>query len=236
MGIMRLMSSRKKNGERVPLTEIYRRLYDHFGHRDWWPGDTDLEIILGAILTQNTAWSNVEKAIRNLQDQQAISVERLREVEEPILAEWIRSSGYYNQKAKKIKAFIHFLDTCYGGSLDELRRAEPETLRPQLLSVKGIGPETADSILLYALDKPVFVVDAYTKRIFTRHGYFEGDPAYHEIQAAFMAELPLDIGLFNDFHAQIVATGNRYCKPNPGCEGCPLESHPHRIEQRRDSR
>ncbi len=215
---------------RIPLLELYQLLFSHFGHRDWWPGDTPLEIIVGAILTQNTAWQNVEKAIGNLKQNHALSISRLRQVEEAQLAGWLRPSGYFNQKAKKIKAFIEFLDHHYGGSLARMREAPLEHLRVELLKVKGIGPETADSILLYALEKRVFVIDAYTKRIFTRHHYFAEEPSYPEAQRFFEDECPPDTGLYNDFHAQIVATGNRYCKPIPRCEGCPLEHLPHRKE------
>lgn len=217
----------------TPLLEIYRLLRGHFGRRNWWPGDTAIEIMVGAILTQNTAWSNVEKAIVNLKAHRALTVRGLRQAPEKDLAAWIRPSGYFNQKARKIKALIRFLDETYSGSIARMRRAPLTTLRHQLLEVKGIGPETADSILLYALEKAVFVVDAYTKRIFMRHGYFEGEPSYHVVQAHFEEELPADTGLFNDFHAQIVAVGNRYCKPAPRCEGCPLEGHPHILEPRR---
>jgi endonuclease-3 related protein len=213
-----------------PLPEIYQLLRERFGHRDWWPGDTTLEIIIGAILTQNTAWSNVEKAITNLKAQKALSVRRLREVAEKDLAEWVRSSGYFNQKAKKIKAFIAFLDAKYSGSLAKLRKASLAELRHELLEINGIGPETADSILLYALGKPVFVVDAYTRRIFRRHFYFDHEPSYHETQERFEAECPPDVALYNDFHAQIVAVGNRFCKPKPRCEGCPLAHLPHTTD------
>ncbi len=204
-------------------------MFAHFGHRKWWPGDTPLEIIVGAILTQNTAWQNVEKAIGNLKTNRALSIPRLRDVDETQLAEWLRPSGYYNQKAKKIKAFIVFLDRHYGGSISRMSQAPLACLRGELLKVKGIGPETADSILLYALGKRVFVIDAYTKRIFTRHHYFTGEPSYHEAQKFFEEECPPDVDLYNDFHAQIVATGNRYCKPTPRCEGCPLEQLPHKT-------
>lgn len=217
-------------GRPSPLPEIYRLMLAHFGHRKWWPGDTPLEIIVGAILTQNTAWQNVEKAIGNLKANRALSIPRLREVEETQLAQWLRPSGYFNQKAKKIKAFIEFLDRHYGGSISRMSQAPLERLRGELLKVKGIGPETADSILLYALGKRVFVIDAYTKRIFTRHYYFTGEPSYSEAQKLFEEQCPPDLGLYNDFHAQIVATGNRYCKPTPRCEGCPLEHLPHKLD------
>ena len=209
------------------LEEIYRLMLAHFGHRNWWPGDTTVEIVVGAILTQNTAWTNVEKAIRNLKESHALSIKHLREVPEERLAGLIRPSGYFNQKAKKLKAFVRFLDERYGGSLAKMKGAPLDRLRGELLAVSGIGPETADSILLYALDKEIFVVDAYTRRVFSRHFYFGENPSYDEVQERFETELPVDIELYNDFHAQIVATGNRYCRPKPKCEGCPLEHLPH---------
>jgi len=228
---MRATPKRSREADRnPPLLEIYRLMFNRFGHRDWWPGDTPLEIIIGAILTQNTAWKNVEKAIRNLKEAKRLSLKGLREVSERELADVIRPSGYFNQKAKKIKAFLAFLDDRYGGSITKMKRASLEKLRTELLEVNGIGPETADSILLYALDKKVFVVDAYTRRIFARHFYFDPNPGYHEVQARFERELPADAELFNDFHAQIVATGNRYCRRRPRCEGCPLEHLPHRTD------
>lgn len=218
------------SGDLPSLIDIYHLLRNHFGHRDWWPGETPLEIIVGAILTQNTAWKNVEKAIGKLKEEKLLSIPRLRDVEEQKLAECLRSSGYYNQKARKIKFFIAFLDQNYHGSLASLKKAPADLLRHQLLKVHGIGPETADSILLYALEKPIFVIDTYTRRIFSRHFYFSSEPSYAEAQEFFQAHCPEDIELYNDFHAQIVACGNRYCKPTPRCEGCPLEHLPHRIE------
>jgi endonuclease-3 related protein len=213
-----------------PLESIYPILVKQFGHRGWWPGDTPFEVILGAILTQNTAWSNVEKALTNLKKAKVFSIKRLREIPESELASLIRPSGYFNQKAKKIKSIIAFLDANYGGSIARMKKAPLERLRTELLEVSGIGPETADSILLYALDKKVFVVDAYTRRIFARHYYFDPDPSYDEVQERFEREAPDDLDWYNDFHAQIVAVGNRYCKPKPQCEGCPLEPLPHRTE------
>lgn len=222
------MTPRRK--EIPPLPEIYRHLLDEAGHRNWWPGDTAIEIIVGAILTQNTAWTNVDKAIFNLKTAKVLSVKKLRDIPEPELAQLIRPSGYFNQKAKKLKRFIRFLDDNYGGSIGRMKKAPMERLRDQLLAVNGIGPETADSILLYALDKLTFVVDAYTRRIFSRHYYFGSDPSYDEVQARFQEECPPDLDVYNDFHAQIVRIGNRYCKPKPRCEGCPLEHLPHRTE------
>lgn len=214
-----------------PLAAVYHRMRDHFGHRNWWPGETPFEVMVGAILTQNTAWSNVEKAIRNLKANRALTIQGVRAAREQDLAEWIRPSGYFNQKARKLKALVAFIDETHGGSLARMRKVPLDELRAQLLAVNGIGPETADSILLYALDQPIFVVDAYTRRIFSRHFYLNGEPSYHAIQERFMRECPPDIEFYNDFHAQIVETGKTYCRKRPLCEGCPLEHLPHMAEQ-----
>lgn len=186
--------------------------------------------MVGAILTQNTAWRNVERAVANLKREKVLSVAALRDLPLDRLAGLIRSSGYFNQKAIKLKALVAFLDDRYGGSIARMRKAPLERLRGELLAIRGVGPETADSILLYALEKPVFVVDAYTRRIFYRHHYFETFPTYDEVQERFESELPRDLDLYNDFHAQIVAVGHHFCKPTPRCEGCPLEHLPHRTD------
>ncbi|MBZ0258941.1 endonuclease III domain-containing protein [bacterium] len=206
------------------LLRIYQTLRDHFGHRDWWPGDSPLEIAVGAILTQNTNWKNVEKAIVNLKAAKALSYRALRDIETEALAQLIRPSGYYNQKALKIKAFIHFVEVNYNGSLKRLFAEETQTLREGLLSVKGIGPETADSILLYAGEHVSFVIDLYTYRVLTRHGWIGEDAKYDEMKQLFEGGLPRELGLYNDYHAQLVAVGNNFCRKTPKCEGCPLET------------
>lgn len=198
-------------------------LYAKFGPRYWWPGDTKLEIIIGAILTQNTAWANVEKAIKNIKRAKALSVSRLSGVSEKNLARLIRPSGYYNIKANRIKNFLRFLNTRYSGSIDKMFRSHLYKLREELLAVKGIGQETADSILLYAGNKPVFVVDAYTKRVFSRHGFINEGADYEEAQSLFMDNLEKDKGLFNEFHALIVELGKSVCKSKkPLCGMCPI--------------
>lgn len=179
-------------------------------------------MIVGAILTQNTAWSNVEKAIAKLKKSGLLSVKRLREVRTARLASLIRSSGYFNQKAIKLKAFLSFLDGEYGGSLERMGRETIRALREKLLSVHGIGPETADSILLYAFEKRVFVVDAYTLRIFARHGFLHSRASYDEAQRFFMERLPSRARYYNEYHALIVRTGKEYCRKKPRCGGCPL--------------
>jgi endonuclease III related protein len=205
------------------LLRIYNLLYARFGPRHWWPGDTKIEIILGAILTQNTAWANVEKAIKNIKRAKVLSVSRLSGISEKKLARLIRPSGYYNIKANRIKNFLRFLNTRYSGSIDKMFGSDLYKLREELLAVKGIGQETADSILLYAGNKPVFVVDAYTKRVFSRHGFINEDADYEEAQSLFMDNLGKDKGLFNEFHALIVELGKSVCKSKkPLCGMCPI--------------
>ena len=202
---------------------MYKKLYAHFGPRHWWPAKSAFEVTVGAILTQNTAWSNVEKAITNLKVKRLLSPAKIKQVNTKRLAALIRSSGFYNEKAKKLKAFVNFLSDFSGNNLTKLRRRPTGDLRQELLRVKGIGPETADSILLYALGKPSFVVDAYTKRIFTRHKMIPEGAAYHEVQRFFTDNLPGDAKIYNEYHALIVETGKNYCKKNkPLCKICPL--------------
>ena len=207
------------------LLKIYDLLYAEFGPRHWWPGDTKVEIIIGAILTQNTAWKNVEKAIRNLKKEKMLSVSRLSDISEKKLAALIRPSGYYNVKADRIKIFLKFLNACYSGSIGRMFKTDLCQLREELLALKGVGQETADSILLYAGSKPVFVVDAYTKRVLLRHGFIGQKADYREIQSLFMDNLPEDTGLFNEFHALIVELGKSICKSKkPLCDICPIRS------------
>lgn len=212
------------------LTEIYDLMHERFGGQNWWPGDSPFEVVVGAILTQNTNWTNVEKAITNLKDASALSPEKLHEMDTGTLAQIIRPAGYYNIKAKRLKNFIEWLFESYHGDIDRLTSAETDVLRAELLSVKGIGRETADSILLYALGKTVFVVDTYTCRILVRHGLIEPGADYEQVREFFEYNLPGDVQLFNEFHALIVRVGKLHCKPRPKCQGCPLESLPHEIE------
>jgi len=206
------------------LMDIYRRLLDHFGPRHWWPGETPFEVMVGAILTQNTAWANVKKAILNLQAEGALTPQALARLEPKKLRRLIRPSGYFNQKAKKLRAFLRFfLAPPYHGSIKRLAAEETGRLREELLSVWGIGPETADSILLYALGKRVFVVDAYTRRVCARLGLTPETAGYQELQDFFTRRLPRKIDLYNDYHAQFVALGNQYCRARPRCESCPLK-------------
>lgn len=210
------------NISRRELMQIYRRLYRHFGDLEWWPGDTPLEISVGAILTQNTGWTNVEKAIRQLKQARALSVVALARMSHRRLARLIKSSGYFNVKARRLKNFISFVEKRYGGSLKKLLRQKSDRLRAELLSVNGVGPETADSIVLYAAEKPIFVIDAYTKRIFSRHGVLPFEKSYDEFQTLFTKLLPANVPLYNQYHAMLVNVGNEFCRSKPHCDGCPL--------------
>jgi len=206
-----------------PLSEIYQRLFDHFGPQHWWPGETPLEIMVGAVLTQNTNWQNVEKAITNLKEAGLLSLPALAETPSDILAQHIRPSGYYNLKAKRLKNLVRAIGQS-DEELDIFFADRPDTLREKLLGIKGIGPETADSIILYAAGKPVFVIDAYTHRILLRHDLIWEESDYHEMQEMFMSALPEDTAIYNEYHALLVRLGKEYClKRNPRCRDCPLE-------------
>jgi endonuclease-3 related protein len=205
------------------LVDIYQKLYQAFGPQHWWPGETPFEVAVGAILTQNTNWGNVEKAIQNLKKQKAISAKVLHEMPLEQLAELIRPAGYFNIKAQRLKSFLEFLMKEYHGSMIKMKRGEMHTLREMLLAVNGIGPETADSILLYALEKPVFVIDAYTKRVLSRHLILDEEGSYDEFQSLFHASFEKDVRLFNEYHALFVKVGKMYCKrTNLLCDSCPL--------------
>jgi endonuclease-3 related protein len=199
-------------------------LRGHFGHRHWWPGETPFEVAIGAILTQSVAWSNVEKAIAALKGAGMLSPAGILQADDSQLAALIRPSRYPNAKAAKLKAFVRHLQERYGGEMAAMAVGDPAVLRPELLRIWGVGPETADSILLYALEKPVFVVDAYTRRIFARLGHLAEDTGYAAMQEVFQSALPPDVPLYNDYHAQIVALGNNLCfLRKPFCGQCPLQ-------------
>ncbi len=206
------------------LKYIYELLQNSFGPQNWWLGETADEIIIGAILTQNVNWKNVETAIENLKQNNLCTIEQIHNSNIEEIAPLIRSTLYYNQKAKKLKNFAEFLFIRYNGDPDRMFRTEIAGLRIQLLQIKGIGEETADSILLYAGGKPVFVIDAYTKRIFSRIGITKPDWNYSQYQQFFMTNLPRDVSLFNDYHAQIVHLGKHFCKQKPLCDECPLNN------------
>ncbi len=205
------------------LMRYYEAMATSLGPMHWWPAEKPFEVIVGAILTQSTAWANVERAIDNLRSAEMLTASAIGKARLSRLACLVRPSGYFRQKAKKLKAFVRFLETQYGGSLDRMFQTSTLELREKLLAVHGIGPETADSILLYAGNHPVFVVDAYTHRIFSRHGITGGKPNYEHVRSRFESELPRDSQLFNEFHALIVNTGKKWCRKSvPRCEECPL--------------
>jgi len=204
--------------------KIYNKLYRAYGPMHWWPGETPFEVMVGAILTQNTSWKNVEKAIQNLKARNMLDVRSIHRLTRYQLASLIKSSGYFRIKADRLKAFVNFLFENYDGALEKMSKERVETLRQSLLGVRGIGPETADSILLYGLGKPVFVVDAYTKRILSRHGIISGEASYEEVQRLFMEHLPHDEKLFNEYHALLVHLGKTLCKKTARCDECPLKN------------
>jgi endonuclease-3 related protein len=207
------------------LYPIYQKLYRAFGPQHWWPGDTPFEIAVGAILTQNTNWTNVKKAIQNLKRENALSARALHTMPVKVLAELIRPTGYFNIKAKRLKSFITFLKNNYHGSMKKMRNKDIVFLRKELLSIHGVGSETADSILLYALDKPIFVIDAYTKRVLSRHGIMDYKDSYDTFQKLFHSALKKDVQMFNEYHALFVRVGKTFCKrQKPICDECPLHS------------
>ena len=206
------------------LLEAYEKMFAAFGPQQWWPGETPFEVIVGAVLTQNTNWRNVERAIANLREADLLEPRALYDVPVAELEELIRPAGYYRVKAKRLKSLLAYIVERHDASLEQMFATDLETLRADLLAVNGIGPETADSILLYAGDKPTFVVDAYTHRILARHGWIGFESEYHEIQDYFLATLPQDVRLFNEYHALLVNVGKDFCKKqNPLCDGCPLQ-------------
>ncbi len=206
------------------LEEIYRRMYEALGPQGWWPGESPFEVCIGAILTQNTNWQNVERAIANLKEAGLLSPQALYALPVEILAEYIRPAGYFRVKARRLKNFIKFLVEEFQSSLDNLFSLPLSEARQRLLGVSGIGPETADSILLYAGGKPIFVVDAYTRRILLRHGLATEDMTYQDLQDLFMKHLPPESTLFNEYHALLVAVGKKFCRPRkPLCSACPLK-------------
>jgi len=206
------------------LQAIYTRMYEQLGPQHWWPGETAFEVMVGAILTQNTSWKNVARAIDNLKRVDLLSLEALSALPMALLAEYIRPAGYYNIKAGRLHNLLAFVNERHGGDLEAFLGQPLAPLREQLLSIKGIGPETADSILLYAANLPIFVVDTYTHRILSRHQVIDEDSEYAEIQELFMDNLACDTRLYNEYHALLVRVGNRYCKKKkPDCAACPLQ-------------
>lgn len=206
------------------LLDIHWRLLDRYGPQHWWPAETRLEMIVGAILTQSAAWVNVEKGIANLRSRGLLSAVMLREVPMEELARLIHPSGYYNVKARKLKAFARWLGECYDDDLDRLFALDLPALRRELLGVYGVGQETADSIALYAAHKPVFVIDAYTRRIMSRLGLAPARNSYDAFQSLFMERLPHEEGMFNECHALLVCHGKTVCRKSPVCRDCCLAS------------
>ena len=202
------------------LLAVYRRLHAAHGPQHWWPGDSAFEIMVGAVLTQNIAWSNVEKAIANLKRAKALSPEAIAGATHRELANWLKPSGYFNVKAKRLRAFCAWL-LAQGGTR-RLAHWPTKKLREALLGVHGVGPETADDILLYAFQRPVFVIDAYTRRMFGRLGMVRGDEPYETLRAEIETRLGADAPLFNEYHALIVAHAKDMCRPKPRCAGCAL--------------
>ncbi|MBV5316994.1 MAG: endonuclease III domain-containing protein [Desulfobulbaceae bacterium] len=205
------------------LQAIYTRMYDQLGPQHWWPGETPFEVMVGAVLTQNTNWKNVERAIDNLKGVGLLSLEALSALPTGLLAEYIRPAGYYNIKAGRLHNLLTYINEAHHGDLQSFLDQPLEPFREALLSIKGIGPETADSILLYAANRPIFVVDTYTHRILSRHQVIDEDFGYQEIQELFMDHLDCDSQLYNEYHALLVRVGSVYCKKtSPDCAACPL--------------
>ncbi len=202
------------------LTKIYTTLFESFGPQGWWPAKTRFEVIVGAILTQNTNWKNVEKVIAGLKKQKLLSPKALDGLSAGELAALIRPAGYYNQKAKKLKAFLDYFEG-YDFDPSKLAKEDKDKLRAELLGIWGIGPETADSILLYAFDKPVFVVDAYTQRVFSRMGFIDEKISYDDLRCLFENNMSAGLGIFKEYHALIDELAKRYCKAKPECADCP---------------
>lgn len=207
------------------LPAIYEKMFSHYGPRHWWPGETPFEVMVGAILTQNAAWTNVEKAIANLRSASCLTPQKIFALSPTELARLIQPAGFFRVKTKRLRNFLQFFLETYDGDADRMKQEPMEKLRSELLSVSGIGPETADSILLYALEKPTFVIDAYTHRILNRHHLCTEEEGYEELQQYFMDSLEPKVSHFNEFHALLVNIGKDFCKPKPRCEKCPLNGY-----------
>ena len=208
---------------RIRLETLYNRLYKSYGPQHWWPADTPFEIMVGAILTQNTAWTNVEKAIANLKKAEALNVHSILELNEQTLAELIRPSGYFNVKAKRLKNYTNWF--AKQGRLNKLKQQDDQLLRQQLLSVNGIGPETADDILLYAFHRPIFVIDNYTRRLLKTLKIIKGDEPYEELRGLFESSLKPDVTLFQEYHALIVKHAKQRCLAEADCPHCYVETY-----------
>ena len=209
------------------LNRLYEAMMRRYGPQSWWPARTPFEVIVGAVLVQNTSWTNVATAIARLDAAGALTPAAIHALPHDRLAELIRPAGYYNVKARRLANLVAWMVQAHGGEVERMKAVPPNAMREQLLDVHGVGPETADSIMLYALGHPRFVVDAYTFRIVVRHGLLSPPVEYEELQALFEDHLPADAAVFNEFHALLVQVGKNHCKPRARCEGCPLEEFPH---------
>jgi endonuclease-3 related protein len=204
------------------LMDVYDRLLAAFGPQNWWPGDTPFEVLVGAVLVQNTSWKNVERAIRNLKEEDLLEPHALYQVSADELEELIRPAGYYRIKARRLRNLLGLVVERYGGSLEAMFASDGDELREALLGVNGVGPETADSILLYAGGLPSFVIDTYTHRVLARHGWIGFEAGYYDLKEHFESGLPRDVPLYNEYHALLVRLGHLHCRKTPKCEGCPL--------------
>jgi endonuclease-3 related protein len=208
---------------RGTLPAYYRALRRRFGPQHWWPGETPFEVMVGAVLTQNTSWKNVERAIAALKAAGALEPRTIHAMSAPALAALIRPAGYFRVKARRLKSLVAWFVGRAGGRVERLADVPTDALRAELLQVHGVGPETADSILLYALERPVFVIDQYTWRVLSRHGWVPEETGYEEMRELMESKLKPDVPLWNDFHAQLVRVGHEFCRPTPRCEECPLK-------------
>ncbi len=205
------------------LQQIHDRLLEAFGPQNWWPGESPFEVVVGAVLTQNTNWKNVEKAIENLRRQDLLEPHALFAVPPEELQELLRPAGYFRIKTGRLRNLLAYIMDNHDGSLEAMFATDIDTLREELLGVNGVGPETADSILLYGGHLPTFVVDTYTHRVLARHGWIDFDADYHTIKDHFESSLERDVSLYNEYHALLVSVGHRHCRKTPKCQGCPLE-------------
>lgn len=205
------------------LQKVYDRLYSAYGPQHWWPGDSAFEVLVGAVLVQSVSWKNVEKAISNLYAAEAMTPTAIHELSQAQLEQLVRPCGYYRVKARRLRNLIDWLMEQHDGSIEKMLQVETAELREQLLSINGIGPETADSILLYAAERPTFVVDAYTRRVLERHGWIKPGASYDDMKLLFEQNVVRETQFYNEYHALIVAVGHRHCSRTPKCTGCPLQ-------------
>ncbi len=204
------------------ITEVFEKLLKHYGPQNWWPAESKFEVVVGAVLTQNTSWKNVEKAIDNLKKANLMSPDGILKTPEPELAELLKPSGYPNLKARRLKNTVSFINDRWHLDFDRMKKLSVELLRQSLLKINGVGEETADSIILYAVELPTFVIDAYTKRLFSRLGIINGREKYEEVKRIFDSNLPRDVYVYQEYHALIVVHCKEKCRKKPLCKNCPL--------------